>query len=126
ALGDLQRLPILNGRGSVATLESDWTEPTNPHMTTTRDDLHARIDHLPDEQLDHAAALLDALADAAEPPGRAATADDAVKSLFPHQARAQQAAHDTASTPLPLALEALGDYVGARPGLTRDLLAQTP
>jgi hypothetical protein len=98
-------------------------------MTTTRDDLHARIDHLPDEQLDHAAALLDTLADAAEPrpPGHAGKADDAVKSLFAHraaqQARAQEVANNTESTPLPLALEALGDYVGARPGLTSDLLA---
>ena len=50
-------------------------------MTTTRDELHARIDHLPDEQLDHAATLLDALADAAEPlpPGHAATTDDVAK-----------------------------------------------
>jgi hypothetical protein len=101
-------------------------------MTTTRDDLHTRIDHLPDEQLDHAAALLDALADAAEtlPPGHAATEDDVVKSLFAYRAaqraHAQQAPHDTTSTPLPLALEALGDYVGARPGLTSDLLAGPP
>jgi hypothetical protein len=70
-------------------------------MTTTRDDLHARIDHLPDEQLDHAAALLDTLADAAEPrpPGHAGKADDAVKSLFAHraaqQARAQEVANNT-------------------------------
>jgi hypothetical protein len=101
-------------------------------MTTTRDDLHARIDHLPDEQLDHAAALLDELADAGEPlpPGHAAKADDAVKSLFAHraaqQARALHVANNTESTPLPLALEALGDYVGARPGLTSDLLAHEP
>ena len=101
-------------------------------MTTTRNELHARIDHLPDEQLDHAATLLDALADAAEPlpPGHAATTDDVGKSLFAHRAaqraHAQQAAHDTTSTPLPLALEALGDYVGARPGLTSDLLAGLP
>jgi len=101
-------------------------------MTTTRDDLHARVDHLPDEQLDHAAALLDALADTAEPlpPGHAATADDAVKSLFAHRAAqralAQQVANNTESTPLPLALEALGHYVGARPGLTSDLLAHEP
>jgi hypothetical protein len=100
-------------------------------MTTTRDDLHARIDQLPVEQLDQAAALLDALADAAEPlpPGYAETADDVVKcSLIgpPQQARAQQAAHDTGNTPLPLALEAQGDCVGARPGLTSDLLGQTP
>jgi hypothetical protein len=101
-------------------------------MTTSRDDLHARIDHLPDEHLDHAATLLDALADAAEPlpPGHPVTADDVVKSLFAsraaQQALAQQASHDTGSTPLPLALEALGDYVGARPGLISDLFAQTP
>lgn len=100
-------------------------------MTTTRDDLHARIDHLPDEQLDHAATLLDALVDPAEPlpPGHAATVDDAIKSAFASRAaqhaRAQQASHDTGGTPLPLALEALGDYVGARPGLISDLLAQT-
>jgi len=93
-------------------------------MTTTRDDLHARIDHLPDEQLDHAAALLDELAGAVEalPPGHAANAEEAVESLFAHRA-AQEIPNNTASTPLPLALEALGDYVGARPGLTGELLA---
>jgi hypothetical protein len=96
-------------------------------MTTIRDDLHARIDHLSDEQLDHAATLLDAVANAAEPlpPGHVAKADDVVKSLFAHRA-AQQVANTTESTPLPLALEAPGDYVGARLGLTSDLLAHEP
>jgi hypothetical protein len=101
-------------------------------MTNTRDDLHARIDHLPDEQLDRVAALLDALPDTAVPPRpeHGATGDNMVQSRFAHRAaqdaRAQQAADDTKRTPLPLALEALGDYVGARPGLTSDLLAQMP
>ena len=74
-----------------------------------------------------------ASADEPLPPGRGGTWGELVDLLRAHRtppdasdARAQQSAHDTPSTPLPLALEALGDYVGARPGLASDLVAHPP
>jgi hypothetical protein len=101
-------------------------------MTTTRDDLHARIDQLSDEQLAQAAALLDALTAAGEPlpPGRRGMWAELVALMRAERPGlrepAQQHAHEAATNPPPMALEALGDYVGARPGLTDNLLANAP
>jgi uncharacterized protein (DUF433 family) len=71
-------------------------------MTTTRDDLHKRIDQLKGPQLEQAAAALDE----ALPPGRGTTSDDVVARTRRHAAqrnpRALGAAHDQTRPPLPL------------------------
>jgi hypothetical protein len=96
-------------------------------MSTTRDDLHARIDQLSDAEVEQLATVLDAL-EPAEPLPPGATLDDITSVLRAYavrqQRRAPSAANDTTGTPL--ALEALGDYVGARPGLVSDLLDHPP
>jgi len=78
-------------------------------MTTTRDDLHRRINDLPDDRLAQVAALLDALDVPSEPVPPTGTLGELVDFLRAHRdvfdaryARALQAAHDEASTPLPL------------------------
>lgn len=90
---------------------------------TTRDELHARIDHLSDEQVAELAALLDAVG-ALPPDQRAERARQTEQAEA--QARAQVSASATSGTPLPSALEALGDYVGAWPGFISDLINNPP
>jgi hypothetical protein len=100
---------------------------------TTRDELKRRIDDLSDAQAAEVDALLDAMgaprADEPLPPGGRELSVDTVQRRYAEQAaanaRAQAAAGDTSGTPL-TALEALGDYVGARPGLISDLLDNPP
>jgi len=84
-------------------------------MTTTRDDLHARIDQLSDDRLEVVAALLDLaeqrLLDAKmAPPGLGGTWGELVDFLHAHHAvldadysRALEAAHEAVNTPVPLA-----------------------
>jgi hypothetical protein len=99
---------------------------------TIRDELHSRINRLSDEQLAEAAALLERLSSADEPlpSERAGSWVELADVLRAHGStldrRAVEVAHDTPGTPLPLAMEALNDYIGARPGLVADLLDNPP
>lgn len=95
-------------------------------MSTTRQELHDRITALPDDRLDEAARLLDQVAERptaadsdALPPGQTLSGDDV--AVYARQAHLAAHARLAAT-----ALDALGDYVDARPGLMRDLLNHPP
>jgi hypothetical protein len=65
-------------------------------VVTTRQELHRRIEDLPDDRLDEAARLLD---EAAVPPGESLDSNDVVLQRRTHQAQAQSRAAQDAARP---------------------------